>query len=380
MFNKELVKSVKTTSGDTIIEVILCIAVLGMTMAVAYASASHSLQVATDAGNRDRAVGYMQQQIELIKLAERERNTNMSSYITNPNKPFCINLATGDKIDADSSGACQICADPAHSDLGITYSSGSCASGTNSVASISIIYNDTTKIFTADAKWDAPNGSGQSQSVAYYKLPNAFSISNPAPACAPGQFYDVVVTMDSSSSMTGPFPSDPTGPTTLQIEKNAAITLVTDLNLATPGDRAGAIQFNSTVKVLSNLTTDLTALTNSINNMGFNFGTNYVPALDASNTLLNASPSSNHKVLVFMSDGIANDSKATILSKTAAMQATGIIIYTVGINVDSDPAAQLLLQEMAGGGDSRITGKYSNVSDKASFDKMAVDLADIISC
>jgi hypothetical protein len=340
-------------------------------MAVAYVSVSHSLQVGTDAGNRDRAAGYMQQQLEMVKLAEQTDSNLLNDYISNPNQPFCVNPTSNEKVD----GACKICVNDSQTSTGFADDHGDCP-GNRPPVTLSLVYNDSTKVITANASWDASNGIGQGKLQAYYKLPTA----SLAGACAAGQYYDVVITMDSSSSMTGPFPSDPTGPTTLEIEKNSAISLVTALNLASPGDRAGAIQFNSTTKVLSNVTTDLSALTSSIKSMSFNFGTNYIPALDASNSLLSASPSTNHKVLVFMSDGIANDDKATILKKTGDMQAAGIIIYTVGIGVDSDPAAQALLFAMKGGSDSRISGSYTNVTDKASFDKMAIDLADVISC
>jgi hypothetical protein len=138
-------------------------------MAGAYISSTHSLQVGTDAGIRNQSVNYIKQQLELVKLAEQTNISNLASYTDKPNQPFCIDPTSGGKVAADTSGFCTICVDSSQTVQGFADSHGVCLVGEPST-SIALVYDDTTKVFTSTAKWLAPNGSGQDQSVAYYKL------------------------------------------------------------------------------------------------------------------------------------------------------------------------------------------------------------------
>ncbi len=138
-------------------------------MTAAYVSATHSLQIGTDAGIRNQSINNIKQQLELIKLAEQTSPTNLSSYISNPGQAFCIDPASGGKVAADSTGSCTICADSSQLVVGFADSHGNCAVGEPS-SSIAMVYDDTTKVFTSTAAWEALNGSGKDQSTSYYKL------------------------------------------------------------------------------------------------------------------------------------------------------------------------------------------------------------------
>jgi type II secretory pathway pseudopilin PulG len=156
--------------GDTLVEVIIGIAVIGTVMATAFVSTTHSLQVGTDAGNRNRALGFAQQQVEQIKYAEQQGK--IAPYTANT-APFCVDPATGPPpIVVGSNAYCDICINNSNQPQSyIDPSKASCPSGTQNQYSVSESFDSTTNIFTVNAQWPAPNGSGSDQLVLYYKLP-----------------------------------------------------------------------------------------------------------------------------------------------------------------------------------------------------------------
>jgi type II secretory pathway pseudopilin PulG len=163
--------------GDTIVEVIVCIALLGTVMAVAYTSSTHSLQVGTDAGSRNRGLGFAQQQIEQIKYAEQSGDIAGIQTQANPGDHFCIDPIdypiSKTVVKVSSTNYCTICT---KSDgtvdkyIDPTKPPGTCPSGDDSIYSIYMSY-DGNNVFTVNAQWVAPNGSGFDNLTLYYKLP-----------------------------------------------------------------------------------------------------------------------------------------------------------------------------------------------------------------
>jgi type II secretory pathway pseudopilin PulG len=148
-------------TGDTIVEVIICISLISLVLAGAYTSSGHSLQNGTDASVRSQALNYAQSQIELIKNAANNPGL-LNQYKRDPNtggRPFCIN-PDGSPADASNNssewyyGLCQLPGKPYA--VGITYDSAA-----------------NKQLFTITAKWLAPNGSGQSNLQLYYRMPGA---------------------------------------------------------------------------------------------------------------------------------------------------------------------------------------------------------------
>ena len=89
--------------GDTIVEVLVVLAVLGLAIGTSFAIANHSLKDARDAQEHSEAVELVQQQIEDLRLV----SSNSAIYtqpgnfcITNPSTPtFAVpnpSLGTGD--------------------------------------------------------------------------------------------------------------------------------------------------------------------------------------------------------------------------------------------------------------------------------------------
>jgi prepilin-type N-terminal cleavage/methylation domain-containing protein len=140
--------------GDTIIEVLLSIAILSIVLGTAFVSSNHSLQNGVDAGNRNKALSYSQEQIEFMKNTAYQNPTLAGTYRVVPS-PFCIDTSDGQTAI--------ISTNPQYGTK--------CKSYRGSQYSIKIDYNNGPQVFTVTTNWDAPNGSGQDELKLYYKLP-----------------------------------------------------------------------------------------------------------------------------------------------------------------------------------------------------------------
>ena len=88
--------------GDTIVEVMVSVAVLSVVLGTAYVASGRSLQTSTNAGLRNQALSYGQQQVELIKSAANNDPTRYATY--EGSTPFCVDPANGNtKPEADCS-------------------------------------------------------------------------------------------------------------------------------------------------------------------------------------------------------------------------------------------------------------------------------------
>lgn len=81
--------------GDTIIEVMMSMAILGLVLGLSYSTASRSLRTAQEAQERAEATRIVESQIEFIRA---NAVSGSSPSVFNNNKFFCMNTA-GAKID-----------------------------------------------------------------------------------------------------------------------------------------------------------------------------------------------------------------------------------------------------------------------------------------
>lgn len=142
-------------TGDTIIEVLLSIAILGVVMAGAYALANRNLGSGISAGRRDQALASAQIQVEHIINAQKTGDTALEKY-TNFSGDFCI--LANDEPKAKDSSECKNYDDKQYS-LAVHYAK---------------------KVFTVIAQWTpAVAASFQDQLKLYYKLPGAYTGPGP---------------------------------------------------------------------------------------------------------------------------------------------------------------------------------------------------------
>lgn len=141
-------------TGDTIIEVLLSLAVLGMVIGTAYAIASRSLKRAQQAQERTQATKLVEGQIDRIKyLSESNLASDIVALndITTSGTAMCLKPFV-------SSGQTIIKA----------YAVGdNCKEG---VFSYSILYDSTRHLFTIKTVWDSLGSSGQENVTMQYRV------------------------------------------------------------------------------------------------------------------------------------------------------------------------------------------------------------------
>jgi prepilin-type N-terminal cleavage/methylation domain-containing protein len=91
-------------AGDTIIEVMVAVAILALVLTVAYQSTSRSLQSGVDSSNRQQAIALASQQIEIIKNAETSPQGEPALNAYHAAGAFCID---GTKLDNSNYGRSQ---------------------------------------------------------------------------------------------------------------------------------------------------------------------------------------------------------------------------------------------------------------------------------
>lgn len=144
-----------TSRGDTIIEVMVVLAVLGLALSISYATASRSLTQARQAQENTEATTLLQTQIEQLRGNYDVPSTITSKYIyTNPY--FCLNNGVRTNLtgtDIKDYGSyppeCKFKDDRYH---------------------VAIQY-DSPSTFTATVVWDDLSGNDQSKVTLSYRLP-----------------------------------------------------------------------------------------------------------------------------------------------------------------------------------------------------------------
>lgn len=125
--------------GDTIIEVMICLAIIALVISGAYNSATRSLRVGQRAQERTEALKFAESQIEKIKYLSSNAN---SDVFDDPNQAFCLD-GNDTKVfiaDTNNYGAYGACAFNRYN--------------------ISVVYSgDPTHLFTIHAVWDRLGGT-----------------------------------------------------------------------------------------------------------------------------------------------------------------------------------------------------------------------------
>lgn len=135
--------------GDTIVEVMAAITIIGLALATAYALSNRSFRTGVSTVERTQALALAQGQVEFLK------NLRLNDLLSKPvaSGQFCFRGDTGEAVNASTSDSyCSPYAGGLYN-ITITYSG---AAGT------------PPGVFTVNARWDALGG-GQNQLELYYK-------------------------------------------------------------------------------------------------------------------------------------------------------------------------------------------------------------------
>src|SRR3990167_1729863 len=156
-----LQKSRLNSRGDTIIEILIAMAILALVLSTAYAISTQSLRTGTAAGQRSQALGYAQSQVEYIKQAVGTRD-NVKLALYTSSTPFCVDPNGNYVAVPGGSLPTNLCLD--YDSIGIPYS-------------VIVVYDVGRQVFTVNVKWLGANLSAEeSQLTLYYKLPGGFAL------------------------------------------------------------------------------------------------------------------------------------------------------------------------------------------------------------
>jgi len=147
--------------------------------------------------------------------------------------------------------------------------------------------------------------------------------------CQPVQPFDVVLALDTSSSMWGE---------KLVRTREAARAFLRFLEM--PPSQAAVVAFNIETHVVQALTADRAAALGALDRLPRGEGTRIDLALEAATNQLTGSGSNpqHAPVIILLTDGRqAGASRQTVLAATANARRFGVTIYTIGIGSDVDP-------------------------------------------
>ncbi|WP_199731966.1 VWA domain-containing protein [Cellulomonas triticagri] len=174
-----------------------------------------------------------------------------------------------------------------------------------------------------------------------------------------GANIDVVLALDSSGSMTS---SDRSG-----LRRTAAKSFVDAL---IEGDQAGVVDFDSSARVLQQLTTDRVAAKNAIDRIDSSGGTSISAAMNVSLNELDTRAADTHqRTIVLLTDG---DGTYSTTYTTRAVD-SGTVVYTVGLGAATNEA---LLDRIATatGGKFYLVENASDLPD--AFDRIGGELGE----
>lgn len=152
--------------GDTIVEVIIAMAVLGLVLGGAYASSRRSLNATIQAHEHSTALKLAEGQVENLKYLSEIISPSPAQNIYNTaydgGLAFCIN-GSSQVVNAATTGYFA-----AATATTLTDYSANC--NPNSAGYYIAVGRSSANIFTVYVRWDNIHGSGQDQVTLAYKL------------------------------------------------------------------------------------------------------------------------------------------------------------------------------------------------------------------
>lgn len=143
-------------TGDTIVEVMVAIIVVGSVLAGAYVSSNHSLNANRQSQERSEALKYVEGQIETIKA-------NVGD-LYNHSGPWCLN-ASGGRVDLPVAPPANYIAD----NWSEPYP-GDCMKGSSNRYHLFVSHTSGSDTYTVNARWDRAGGGGKEQAAIVYKV------------------------------------------------------------------------------------------------------------------------------------------------------------------------------------------------------------------
>jgi prepilin-type N-terminal cleavage/methylation domain-containing protein len=154
--NKKLRKL--DSRGDTIVEIMIVLAILGLAIGISYATADRSLLNVRQAEENTTATTLVQSQIENLRTLTKDRPGD-------PNDPF----AQSGGFCVDGNDNIQPLSSPNATDFSLYYPTGTACINSN-LFYIDDSYDSSTHTFTVEAAWSDVLGEGNDTVTMFYRL------------------------------------------------------------------------------------------------------------------------------------------------------------------------------------------------------------------
>lgn len=136
-----------STRGDTIVEVLIALAILGFALTTSYSIMNQSLVTARNAQEHSEALEYLNSQVELVRAASSQ------PVLFTQATPFCM---LGTVIKPATDPVCLVGMESRYAmDIERTTTK---------------VYGEDQPIFTFSIKWDGPGSKGPQSEVLSYKI------------------------------------------------------------------------------------------------------------------------------------------------------------------------------------------------------------------
>lgn len=152
-------------AGDTIVEVLIAVAIVGAVLAGAFTVSQKSVLAVRNSQEQSEMLQILQGQVELVRaLALTTATPNTGVFATSP-RYYCINTTTRQRLNQPLLGNALPQQD---NDTFTNYDNG-CKFGDEQRYHVAVTYNAGTKIFTFTGRWDRIGG-GKNQVRLVYRI------------------------------------------------------------------------------------------------------------------------------------------------------------------------------------------------------------------
>lgn len=151
----------KSQIGDTIVEVLLAMAVVSSVLGGAYVAANRSVNANRSAQERAEAVKLVESQLERLKAATGDPAVFSDNV-------YCFDVSSGSVTPVEFSGPLASMPDIKTDDPGIYPAS--CVSASAAAYSLSVDKDTATNNFAVRARWDKAGGGSREETVIVYRV------------------------------------------------------------------------------------------------------------------------------------------------------------------------------------------------------------------
>ncbi|HSH55705.1 MAG TPA: type II secretion system protein [Candidatus Limnocylindrales bacterium] len=167
--------------GDTIVEVLIAVAVVTSVLAGAFTVSQASSKAVRDSQERAEATQLLQGQIEVVRALALEQKSNTDGiYETSPHKYFCIRMSDKTRVHLDDNTLPDLSNDTFDDTVyGSECRSIKSSDGATTRYNVAITYDASNKVFQFTNRWDGIDGQKKQQTMSYRVHPGIATIAPP---------------------------------------------------------------------------------------------------------------------------------------------------------------------------------------------------------